>query len=168
MIMTIREVCFLLTENNPKTIAEIKKLGILLKKLGSGAYRNTYKVIGLPIVLKIPNDTPAARRHSEEEIKVVKKIKRLRKYRILRKYMPYIHFYNPKTRIIGMQYYDTKSNKYKDGTASILSDLIEEVWSDASRSSADIHRENIALDKEGQIKIIDLGYFTERGRGWSS
>ena len=166
--MTIMEVNSLLTENNPKTVEEIKKLGIKLRSLGSGAYRYVYKVVGLPIVLKIPLDNPASRRHSEEEIKVIKKINRLKKYRKLRKYMPYIHFYNPTTRMIGMQYYDTTRNPYKNRMASILTDLIEEIWPGVDKSSADVHSANIAFDSDGQIKIIDLGYFNERGQGWDS
>lgn len=166
--MTVEDVSKLVMENNPRNLKDLKKLGIKAKALESGAYRYACKVVGLPLVLKIPLSNPAARRHSEEEIKAVKKINRLKKYRKLRKYMPDIYFYNPRTGIIGMQYYNTKSNPYKNRMASLLTDLIEEIWPGVDEFSVDIHRSNIAFDADGNIKIIDLGCFTERGRGWSS
>ncbi len=166
--MTIEDVSKLVMEKNPRNLKDIKALGIKVRPLGSGAYRYVYKVSRLPLVLKIPIDHPSSRKHSEEEIKVINSIKRLKKYRKLRKYLPTIYFYNPTTRIIGMEYYDTKSNPTKNAIADLLCEFIGELCPELESVSIDLHRSNIAFDSAGQIKIIDLGYFTERGRGWCS
>lgn len=166
--MTIDEVSKLLMENNPRTANELKALGIQVRTLGSGAYRHAYKVLRLPLVIKIPFNQRMSLKHAEAEIKAIRQIIRLKKYRKLKKYMPNIYFYNPKTRVIGMEYCTTKINPYLSNIELLLNDLLGEIWPDAATSSVDVHRYNIGFNRNGDIKIIDLGYFSEKGRGWSS
>ena len=165
------KVINLFNEHNPSTITEIRRLGIKAIKIGGGVFRNIYKIEKLPLVIKIPRleaDIP----HSRAEYDAVQHClnSRALKASYIRPYMPQIPYFNEETGILLMEYVQplnqTKTPKaVKNSIVGILEDFIENVWPMSfDPTDNDIHSGNIGVNKYGQFKFIDLGYFLPDGR----
>jgi hypothetical protein len=160
----INQVISKLRNDWPTTPEECKTYGIRLCKYSrSGAYRYVYKVWGLPLVIKFPqNDDDKI--HAIQEWIVYNKLKFCDRYRKLKKYMPTIYYFNMKTGVSAMRYYKVlgesnwrNSNKY-DKSRSLLEKRVKKIYKHAN----DVDNSgNVARDKNGQLKIIDLGCFDE-------
>jgi 5-methylthioribose kinase len=157
-------------QNNPKNEEGIKKLGLRLRDISdaNGAFRVVYKINGLDLVVKVPYFDSGIL-HSKAEIKALSRINRLKKYKIIREYMPDVYYANTKTGIIVMRYYKPlKYTKINIAAVSILYSLVESVWLECASSLAgctDISVNNCGIDAPNSysytIKVIDLGCFLE-------
>ena len=135
----------------------LRELGYTLKFLGGGLFRNTYRIVGTKLVVKVPIGAKG-RRHSQGETKAYRRImKSKRKYTTIQLYMPEILAYNTKTGIILMPEYRMSSAKDKRKLEEIAQIVLE-----AMGKYCDLHRWNIGRDKEGQFRFIDLGYFSHK------
>ena len=141
-------------------------LGIKYRLLDSGAYRTVVKLVGLPLVVKFPlTDMKCDKKHSEYEFRAVNKILRYkRKYRILVKYVPQLYYFNKETGVLVGHYYQPLkgTKKEKNLIANLVSDVVDSTW-DGRRGhgTEDMWDANMALNKYGHIKIIDMGFFYE-------
>src|SRR5271166_2835977 len=101
--MNIPDIVELLCRHSPKSLEDIKKLGIKCHEIGKGygAFRRVYKVRGLDLVFKIPRYTTDCEtnlssniEHARAEYSTVCRIERFKKYKILRQFMPQIFYFD--------------------------------------------------------------------------
>jgi hypothetical protein len=160
----INQVINKLRTHWPSTPEECRTYGIrLCKNSESGAYRYVYKVWGLPIVIKFPQSDGDIK-HAIQEWIVYNKLKFCDKYKKLKKYMPAIYHFNINTGVSAMRYYELlgpsnwrQPNKH-DRSRELLQKRIKKVYKTAN----DVDNSgNVARDKNGQLKVIDLGCFDE-------
>ena len=137
-------------------------MGLKLVHLGTGAFRAVYRITGTDFVIKFETDWAGAG-HSRDE---VNNIKKLAKSKSLRPHLPRIHYYDPKSGVIVMNYYTrynkTRANKphpartYGDITWErvLISDLIKEL---TGVNFSDLGAENFRMDKNDVVKFVDVG-----------
>jgi hypothetical protein len=146
-------------DNNPKTVKELIKLGIKCKLISSGAFRDVYKILTVPLVIKFPTYDDG-KEHTLNEVKAVKKIKRLRKYKELKRFMPEIYHSNSAGVILMYEYKPLDGDVIISQLMAIIVKLIYqgEPWED----NFDVHSGNLGLDEDGNVVFIDLGYFMRK------
>ncbi len=145
----------------PQQASDLRAAGVSLRLLGSGLYRDGYKVKDCDLVLKFPRkialksgkkSLAEGRKHSAAEIR---RLRRLRQVTCLDKFLPEIFYYDKKSGVIGMKYYPTFTD-FED-QADAMGTVIESLIFGVSRiRCTDIHTENVRQNKERAV-IIDLG-----------
>ena len=126
-----------------------------LRHIGSGAFRDTYRVGKLPIVIKIPFNEIS---HARHEARVITKVMKDEKFKALRPFMPKLYYYDKKTGIIVMEYCRTmKYGPTSDAVSKIFSTLVSKLFRKPMYDESDIRGYNIGKNNNGQYKIIDLG-----------
>ncbi len=149
----------------PRNLLDVQSMGLKLKKIGDGVYRQVYKIEGVPLVVKIPGGDAfpvGCRRHARSEYRTVKRIHRYKKFAQLRKYMPRIYYFDNKSGLMLMHYYSVPK-KYKIAISNLLSLVVKLIWPNTASSECDVHGANIGMDENNQPVLIDLGYFTNNG-----
>jgi hypothetical protein len=150
--------------NNPKTIKELRKLGIRCKLISSGAFRNVYKILTVPLVIKFPN-CDEGKEHTLNEVKAVKKINRLRKYKKLRQFMPEIYHSNSAGVILMYMYtvLESFTYEYKQVVSGLMFIIIELIYAGEKwDEDFDVHGGNLGFDEVGNVVFVDLGYFMRK------
>lgn len=132
---------------------DFKKAGFRLREINSGCFRTVYKVKGLPVVIKIPMTSC---HHGAAEYRRTQKYIRLKRYTVLRRYVPNIYHYNRKTGITIMHYYNPVPNT---NYYTVMIDFIRKMYNDIAspRFGGDIYPPNCGLDSWGNIKVVDWG-----------
>lgn len=167
MINTKRDdVISLFKKYKPKALKTIqgKRMGLSLREIGSGVFREVYEIKGTKLVVKIPRGK-AGIKHSQDEYKAQQAILKDKKYEILHKYMPEILYYDAVKGIIVMpQYtiidncgYRSKQYKMAQSLAFLMFDLLKVVWHN-NKGSMDMHEGNIGLNEDGEPILLDMGY----------
>jgi hypothetical protein len=132
-----------------------------LRFLGKGLFREGFKVVNSDVVVKFPlefsmndDDPTEGRIHSKQEIR---RLKRLKKEGTLKRYLPEIFYYNTKTGVIAMRYYEEFDNfeEQADAMGQMMGTLIPRV---TRVRCDDIHTENIRRGPNDRAILIDLGY----------
>lgn len=157
--MTIQSLIRTLNKNRPSTVQEFKKLGIKLRFLSEGAFRQVYEIKGLPLVVKFPHDSSDdCIEHSVFEYKHINRILKFKKYKLLKKYMPKVYYFDKKSGIIVFRKYKyVYTKKLKDSTRIVeLSDLVNKIMG----YECDVNGGNVGIEKN-TLKILDLGCFEE-------
>lgn len=142
-------------------MTDFQKLGLKLESIGSGAYRRAFRIHGADLVVKFPSD-PDGRFHTSLE---VRRIKKLAQYQSLRPHLPKIRYYDKKTGILVVDFYD----KYSETAAAVpgnrtveLSwerDLITRLVKELTGVFViDLYDDNLRIDDTQTVKLIDLGY----------
>lgn len=163
-----------LTEHRPKTETDLTKLGIRLKYLGNGAFRDVYKVKDIPLVIKFPlcecskgytecTGDCGGPDHSRLEYGVYQKIMENRKYRAIRGFMPKVYYFDDKTGIIAVHYYKEMADTvYNHKLCDLIEQFLRQTLSIGGR--VDMKPDNVGTDisYDGDIpiysfKILDLG-----------
>lgn len=152
-----KQVLRAIKKHHPRNSDGFKKLGLKLKHLGSGAFRDVHRIVGVPLVVKFPVGHDGVE-HSTLE---VRKIKHFKKFYAMRDHMPKVFYFNKKTGILVMQLYENKpypkislAEARSEAIHSLISNL---VWSLTKRELSDIHYENIRVAGD-ELTFIDLGY----------
>lgn len=166
--MTEQEVVRQFRGKRPRTVDEmLERCGLTLRFVESGAYRKVYQVANLPLVVKLPRPggklEEHARGHAQQEFNAYKRVLRSKtKYKELQRYMPEVLYFNWFGGVTLMRMYDEvpgdaahrrRMNDISREVAVALgeqgdwheSDLGEDKW------------DNYGLDRDGTLKIIDLG-----------
>lgn len=167
----IERIISAFNQYHPKDGIEAEKTcNIVLKPVAEqGAYRDTYFIEGVPLVVKFPKNNGGTHSHAKAEIKAIRRLRRGKKrYKLLQKYIPETYYENLKTGVIVMRQYKPLRSKYDILIADVLEKLVSVVWPEHVEDGTDVHGSNIALDDDGHLKIIDLGYFTEEGHDYES
>ena len=161
-IKDIKNVIKLFKKHNPSK-SEVKELGLTLKMIGKGLFRKAYRVNDLPLILKTPRhgcahpDYDSEMYHMKQEVERIRDIKKSRRFRPFRRYLPDILYFNKDTGVLLMPEYEKVGNVSRRVVSDILSNLSYDL---NDGSGSDLHDENIRYDptREGYV-IIDLGYF---------
>lgn len=154
-------------QRKPSDVEEaLSKCGVTLRHLDSGAFRKTYQVGELPLVVKFPRNTSGIA-HSAIEMRVHKRIKRARKrYKPLLKYMPTIYHHEPVTGVIVMRMYtplgwnDTNSEICHGLEEKIANAIKHTKW--AAKWGLDCSPTNVGRDAKGKLVLLDLGCFEDQ------
>jgi hypothetical protein len=169
--MTVDDLVDLFIDNDPMTLEEIQSLGIRMKEIdkGEGAFRDVYKVRGLPLVVKIPKNSLDGIDHAIAELKAIRKINTFKKYAALVPYLPTVYYCSWRSGIVVMDYCKPlKWSVLANNTCRVLDSLVSSLWS-GSRSGVectDICTGNVGIyvdpdTDQTQLKLIDLGCFLE-------
>jgi hypothetical protein len=166
----IEEIVKLLKIHKPKTVEATRKLGIKLRFIADGAYRNTYKIKDVPLVMKFPKGR-SGRDHSSAEIQTIRTINKKKMYKPLREFMPTMYYGDARNGIIMMEYYKPLVS-IRGGQKYIIGRLMKkcmaQLWPEAKKdyTSMDIHSANIGVNEDNDnVVFIDLGYFLPIGEG---
>lgn len=163
----VQAVTKMFEEKAPKTILDVEALGLTTKKIGDGEYRTVYRIVGLPLVVKVPNNTGReGRKHGTAEYRTIKRITRsTRKYAKLKRYMPIVYNFNVKTGVTLMHYYKAVSRPYRRAISGLLNTVVDLTWPYAARGyECDIHSANVGMNDENRPVLLDLGYFSDLGK----
>ena len=170
----IQGILYLFNEYTVRCPEDLESvLGLKYKVIDQGAYRKVVKLVGLPLVVKFPlTDEKCDKMHSWYEFRAVQKILKYKyKYIILRKYVPKIYYFNKETGVLVGHYYTPLkgTKKEKNLIANLVSDIVDSTWDGRKINkktkfrygTEDMWSANMALNKRGHVKIIDMGYFYE-------
>ncbi len=138
---------------NPKTASDIRAAGIRLRLLGKGLYRNGFKVVNCDLVIKMPIETGnGGREHSASEMR---RIRRLRQFGKMEKFLPEIFYYNKTSGVLAMRYYPAYES-FEDQADALGTLAGELIWCWTTIKCNDIHTENVREGPRNAV-IIDLG-----------
>lgn len=169
MKLTIPQVVGRFRYNKPKDIDEaLHNCRVPIQYMFSGAFRDVYHIVGLPLIAKFPGgqngNIPDGVEHSTDEVRWVRRINRSTQYALLREYMPTIYYFDKTNGVVLMHKYDelswTKQNK------KLCAELEQRMIKDLkfhhdpdSGLDPDIKPDNMGKDENGKIVIFDLGCF---------
>ncbi len=156
----------------PKTVEDLLiRCGLTLKFIGDGGFREVLKIMGTGLVVKVPMTemdqaelghnyahTPII--HAKTEWKYRKKVMREKKYEFFRPYMPTLHCLIPSTGVTLCDYYRPlpwSRTKYDDEIDQIIGNLASIGVLDGDVGPD--KRDNYGIDRDGKLRIIDLGCF---------
>jgi hypothetical protein len=148
----------LLNQGHITSVKDLRRLKVPYRAAGSGAFRMSYIIFPKDekehFVIKFPGSEFGSIKHTQDEIRAIRKIKNTLKLAFLRPFLPTILYSNYRSGIIAMEYY----YKCKDcsAVAYTLSMAYEEL---NPYSEADIEYYNIRETGNGDYKLIDLGCF---------
>jgi hypothetical protein len=144
-----------------------------LKFIADGAFREAYKIVGTPYVIKIPSSNRRVYiEHGQADINAYKLIMDDPKMKSLRKYLPTMHYSQYELGIVLTEYVRPLSKEYDS----------DRQWSYRGKYRADIEKASRLVSKfskakggdhdldlskmenfgtvDGKLKILDLGCFT--------
>ena len=153
--MLIRTVLKRLNKYKPVTEDDFKDAGIPLTEcLGAGSFRCVSRIADTNLSVKIPHNV-YGKRHTNLE---VKRIKRLRRYKELRPYLPKIYYHDKKHGIVVMPVYgeaECENFKYKYGCEALITTLIKRT---TGITIKDIDECNCGINGNGHLIVVDLGF----------
>jgi len=139
------------------TVQAVLFAGYAMKYIGSGMFRNVYKIIGANLVVKIPIGAKG-RRHALGEWEAYNRVLKSKlKYLPLKAHMPTIHGFNRRTGVMVMELY--RPSGKRDRKAIIK---IGDVARVCCGKYCDLHVDNVFKDQFGEYRIIDLGYLSHK------
>ena len=146
-------------EARPRTHKDFKAIGLPLRWIGTGAFRECCEVLNCDLVVKFPlprKKGVSGKRHTATEMA---RLKRLRKHRVMLPHLPEVFYYDKTHGIIVMRKYP-KYDSFED-QADAMGQMIQRLIYAVTRVKCqDIHTENVRkrrMNHEGAV-LIDLGY----------
>lgn len=145
--------------NRPTTPAEFRAAGLKLTPLSHGVFREVHKVTNCDLVVKFPldngdTDVDEGKEHTEAEIR---RIRRLNKFRYMRKHLPKIYWHDEDSGTLVMHYYPkfTTHEAEADAMGQMIQTLIRAA---TGVKCTDVHSENVHVGRVGDAVVIDFGY----------
>lgn len=138
----------------PKTIRELRAAGIAARLLGTGAFRNGYKIRNCDLVVKFPLSEFGVT-HSAHEMG---RLRRLRRIKVLDRFLPEVYYYDKKSGVIVMKHY--AAFRDFEEQADAMGNMIEKlIFRIARVKCTDIHTENIRQGRypNARAVLVDLG-----------
>lgn len=137
-----------------------------LEFVADGAFRNVYRILGTPYVLKVPSSSRSyVLDHAAQEVKAYQKIKRSKSLAALRPYLPKFHLVNDALGIILTDYIRPVQKEYGTYYGKYYNEI--QKVSQVARSLSTAYDPDLGVDKAdnwgvvgGKLKILDLGCFT--------
>lgn len=154
-----------LSRHHPKTVQGVLDCcGFPLQWIGSGTFRDAYHVTGTSLVIKVPRfDSDKATlkyniQHARDEFSIWRRMKVAKlKYAAFKSYLPELIYFDTKTGIMVVRKYNKV--RYSKIANKLIRELEASITATMKTAEADIHYGNLGLDKDGNIKIIDMGLF---------
>ena len=154
--------------HKPTRPGDFSKIGLKLRWLKSGVFRETCRIVNCNLVVKFPLGFPTSKskrlvsryfegkRHTKME---VARIKRLMKIPFMRDYLPKVHYHDPATGTLVMSYHPPFADQEEqiDSMGRFIQILILKA---TGVRCSDLHSDNVHQKAENhkQVVIIDLGY----------
>jgi hypothetical protein len=153
--------------HKPSSPAAFRKIGLPVRWLKSGVFRETCRIINCDLVVKFPLGDPdgdgrssrkyaRGRQHTRTEIA---RIKRLLKFKFMEPYIPKVHYHDPKSGTLVMSYHPPFSDREEqiDSMGRFIQMLIER---GTGVRCSDLHSDNVHKKSRNhkRVVIIDLGY----------
>ena len=131
-------------------------MGIRLRYIDHGAFREVYKISGCPLVVKFPlneeQDFAGGVQHSVSE---VGRIKRLLRIQELKPHLPKVHYHDKEGGVLVMSYYHRMT---PERGVELLGKIVQKLVSKIARvQMTDIHADNVR-STAGRLVFTDLGY----------
>lgn len=151
--------------HNPTCPGDFSKIGLKLRWLKSGVFRETCRIVNCNLVVKFPLPSKSKRtvsrynegkRHTKTEIA---RIKRLMAFPFMREYLPKVHYHDPATGTLVMSYHPPFADK--EDQIDSMGRFIQLLLLKATGvRCSDLHSDNVHQKAENhkQVVIIDLGY----------
>lgn len=177
-MLNIDEVVKRLKTHKPTNLEEVMQdCKLPLKYVSNGAYRQVYQIVGTRSVIKIPRnpvkteeiyndkthkwktkyETSYDVTHANQEFQALQRMKRCKiRMAFLQPHLPEFYHFNQMTGISLVKKY----NKVKYNTHIKTIDKIREGVARVFKIDnwdTDLHENNFGLDKDGTLKLIDLG-----------
>ena len=160
--MTLRQIKNRLWKYKPTNETDLLvDCDLTLSHLGQGAFRNTYRVVGTPYVIKVPMGTetqgPLASNieHSRQEHSAYYHLRYDKRFASIQTFLLEIHFCSHSTGMMLMDYYADHNLRYN----SLVLKTIENQVYNLLGESCDLHSSNFGIRKDGSLVFIDLGCF---------
>lgn len=170
-MIRIKDVVNVVKHTKPRTAAQFSiATGLALEYLGCGMYRKVYRILNSNLVIKFAGRSRECRKHSKTEANRIYEIMHRKKWRLLRRYMPKLYYFDFETGVTIMKYYvptDYEDHRVREDTKWIQM-LIEAVCSFNHLEGheegsidwySDIAGVNLGTDKDGNYKFLDMGLF---------
>lgn len=155
--MSVKYVLRKVRAAKPSTPKEFRALGLALRAIGSGAFRDVFKVVNCDLVVKFPME---GRTHGKKHtLSEVRRLTRLRKSRVMRPHLPEVFYLDKQHGIVIMRYYPEYESF--EAQADSMGNLIQRlIYAHTRVRTSDIHTGNVHKRRTNheQSVIIDLGY----------
>lgn len=161
--MKLDDIVSVLHRKKPRTAEDILKLcNLPLKWVASGSFRDVYKIVGAPHVIKVPIGKDG-KRHAAQEHRALVRLKTHRHFARLWSKLPRIDYYEPSTGLILMPFYKAVSPRPKNlELMNQIEDLVV-ILVNTHPDLGDEKWDNYGWDDEGNLRIVDLGRFQRNG-----
>lgn len=158
-----RRALNILRRKQPKTVEEARSmLGMPAILVGSGSFRNSYRIGGTTLLIKFPvmcfyaklnvSHDHEGKNHTRME---VKKIRVLMEFPFMRKHLPPILYFNSRDGVLVTRFYkESGRDLYEQKRNFFISDMVKEFCGVVLN---DLTQDNVKVGKGG-IVFIDLGY----------
>lgn len=114
--------------NRPDTIEALRKCGLRLRPIGSGAFREVYHICDFKLVVKIPHNDESVE-HTRNEIKFIKDVNKSARFAALRRYMPETLYSDYRGGVIVMRLYDKcKENRFSTMMGEVFCNLLNDTF----------------------------------------
>jgi len=155
--MTKQQLLKLMNKYKPSTPEEVEHvLGTELHFAGAGCFREVYFLDNCPdVVIKFPleSDRSYGITHARHE---ARKIKRLRRYAVLRNHVPEILYFDRKQGVTVVPFIQEAEEQDRHiATCGLISKLIKHI---TGTTVKDIDGDNAGLDSRNRLVIVDVGY----------
>jgi len=157
--ISVAKALRIIRQSRPETPKDFRRAGLQLTFLGRGVFREVCKVRNCDLVVKFPlddklGDSDEGKEHSLAEIR---RVRRLNKFRVMRRHLPKIYYYDKDSGVLVMHYYP-KFTTY-EAEADAMGQMIQELIKSSTRvRCTDIHSENVHVTRMGDAVVIDFGY----------
>jgi hypothetical protein len=145
--------------HKPKTKEEAEAIGLKLKHLGTGAFRDAYLIVETDLVIKFStsdmSDGFESRYHSRLDFK---RLKRLREIAWLRPHLVKVHYFDSRCGVLVVDYVEKALDvDYEDKSVLAMDSMFNTLLSRATGVRfGDIGGANVRYcGKSGKIKIVD-------------
>lgn len=163
--MTKKEILRRIEHYKPHTLGELRRLKIPHQFIGSGAFREAYKLGKYSLVIKLPfgrkgsKEWKDSRKHTNDE---VAKIEHFAQFKALKPYLPEIFYHDRKHGVVVMKYYKprystTALKKFREHWIAwnIVGRLVKQL---TGKPLTDMGWSNVCLLGNNKAKFLDLGY----------
>lgn len=158
MKLTVDEAIRRIKRKRPKNELDIIiRCGLPLRYLSYGKFRIVFEIVGVPLVVKFPlhnRKKKANLHHTDAEISNLRKVRRsYRRYDFLQSLVPKVHHYDKASGLVVMDKYRKPRNQ-----DHIPMRRIRDRLESTDKTCGDLFTQNFGVDKDGNLKILDLGY----------
>lgn len=142
--------------SRPTCHKDFKAIGLPLRWIGSGVFRECCEIQNCDLVVKFPLRKGSGKKHTANEMA---RLGRLRKHRVMLPHLPEVVYYDASTGVIVMRKYP-KYASFEDQVDAMGKMIQRLIFSLTRIKCDDIHSENVRKRRmnHDQSVLIDLGY----------
>jgi hypothetical protein len=168
MSMRTQEALRRIKRHRPTSLNDFKALSLLGKYVGSGVFRETFRVKGTNLIVKFPlNEARSERKpvyksgiaHTRTEMR---RFYKLRRVKALRSHLPKIWYFDPRHGIVVMTHYAKFGGYGGRNKIELLGQVINKLMRQYAHTPMnDIHGDNTRMAGgkfNKRIVFVDLGF----------